>query len=160
MKSYAIFPTFDLEEDDERSRLCIEVVTTIVVEALRQGGDHFHYAVDWLDPGAAPDSGIFNPDIAQPHVRQLGDADALHERIRKSVDPYNALGSTVRSIATCRSATFGYDGQAFLCLRLEDKLPTTPDPSLAVVEERCEYVTQTDYFDGWVPGDATLADGS
>jgi hypothetical protein len=36
MKCYAIFPTFDLKKDDAQSRACIEVVSRIVVEALRR----------------------------------------------------------------------------------------------------------------------------
>jgi hypothetical protein len=153
MKSYAIFPTFDLKKDDERSRACIEIVTKLAVDALRQGGDDFHFAVDWLDPGAASKSGVFHTDIARPNVRHFGDAGTLMERVRKSVDPFDEMGSTIRSIATCRMVTFGYDGQAFLCLRHEDEPPITPDPSLAVVEERPDYIVRTDYFDGWVPGD-------
>jgi hypothetical protein len=154
MKCYAVFPVFHLTQHDERSRACIEVVSRTVVDALRQGGDNFHYVVDWLDPGAAPNGGSFHEDLAQAHIQQLEDADTLMDRIRRSVDPFNGIGSTVRSIATCRAATFGYDGQAFLCLRHEDDPPITLDPSLAVVEERSDYLTRTDYFDGWVRGSA------
>lgn len=150
MKAYAIFPTFGLTKDDPRSRACIDLVSAIVVEALRRDGDHFHFAVDWLDPGAAPDSGVFHEDVAEPHIKPLGDAHALIARVRRSIDPFNGSGSTVRSIATCRAATFGYDGQAFICLRHEDEPPVTPDSSLVGIEERSDLLIHTDYFDGRV----------
>jgi hypothetical protein len=46
--------------------------------------------------------------------------------------------------------TFGWDGQAFLCLRLEDEMPVSSDPLLATVVDQPEMLTGTDYFDGWV----------
>lgn len=149
MKAFLIGPVFQLSTDDERSHACIELITTMVVKALRSGGDHFHYVVDWLNPGDQCDTGGFNEDIAEPNVRSLGDAAALTERIRRSVDPFDGTYATVRSISTCRAVTFGYDGQAFLCLRHEDEPPVSGDQSLVVIEERSDLLTESDYFDGW-----------
>jgi len=154
MKALLIGPLFPLSADDERSRACIELVTDMVVKALRSGGDHFHYVVDWLDPGDEPSSGGFNEEIAEPHVSSLGDAATLTDRIRKSVNPFDGTYSTVRSISTYRAVTFGYDGQAFLCLREEDAPPVSSDPSLVSVEERSELLTHSDYFDGWARDEA------
>jgi hypothetical protein len=77
--------------------------------------------------------------------------------IRRSVDPSSSFSATIRSIATCRAATFGYDGQAFLCLRHEDEPPVSPDPSLVVVEERPDFLVECDYFDGALLGPAAVA---
>lgn len=149
MKACEIIPTFDMDATDPRTRAYIELASTMVVKALRHGGDHFHFVVDWRDPGSEIGS-AYSEDLAEPHVTQLADIDSLSSRVMQSIDPYSCLGSTIRSIATCRAATFGYDGQAFLCLRHEDDTPVSPDPTLVRVSEDYDYLTQTDYFDGWV----------
>jgi hypothetical protein len=51
-------------------------------------------------------------------------------------------------MATCRAATFGYDGQAFICLRHEDDPPISPAPDLVEVAEEPSLLTETDYLDG------------
>ncbi|RYD50285.1 MAG: hypothetical protein EOP60_12110 [Sphingomonadales bacterium] len=149
MKACAIIPAFDMGATDPRTRVYIELASAMIIEALRQGGDHFHFVVDWRDPDAAIGS-VHSEDIAEPHVTQLADIYALSSRVMQSVDPNGCFGSTIRSIATCRAATFGYDGQAFLCLRHEDDTPVSPDPTLVRVSENYDYLTQTDYFDGWI----------
>jgi hypothetical protein len=55
---------------------------------------------------------------------------------------------SIRSIISCRSVSYGYDGQAFLCLRTEDEPPVSPDTDLVLVEERQDLLTDTDYADG------------
>jgi hypothetical protein len=149
MKACAIIPTFDMDATDPRTHAYIQLASAMVVDALRQGGDHFHFVVDWRDPGAAAGS-VFSEDAAEPHVTQLADIDALASYVKQAVDPNGCVGSTIRSITTCRAVTFGFDGQAFLCLRHEDHAPVSPDPSLVQVNEDYDYLTQTDYFDGWV----------
>jgi hypothetical protein len=73
----------------------------------------------------------------------------LRAAITKSVDPFCASDYfQFRSLLSCRSAFFGYDGQAFLCLHVEDDPPTSPAPSLFFVEERSDFLTSYDYFDG------------
>jgi len=54
----------------------------------------------------------------------------------------------VRSMLSCRSVTYGFDGQAFLCLRTDDDPPVSPNPNIVLVEERTDLLTQTDYMDG------------
>ena len=61
--------------------------------------------------------------------------------------------STARAQTCHAPATFGSDGQAFVCLRDEDTPPVSPDPALVIVEERPEILAGFDYFDGWLPGD-------
>ncbi|MDC7695589.1 hypothetical protein PQU94_15025 [Asticcacaulis sp. DXS10W] len=155
MKTYCIFPSFELVDDkvdldDLRVRSCVELIATMVFDSLRQNGDHFQYTVDWRDPGSEPWVG-WTDDTAQPHVISLADAEDLASLIRRSVDPFSDGSATViRSIATCRAATFGYDGQAILCLRHEDEVPKSPDTSLVMVEERPDILAESDYFDGWL----------
>ncbi|NIJ63429.1 hypothetical protein FHR20_000360 [Sphingomonas leidyi] len=149
MKACAIIPAFDMDATDPRTQAYIELASAMVVKTLRQGGDHFHFVVDWRDPDTAIGS-VYSEGVAEPHVTQLADVDALTSRVAQSVNPNGCLGTTIRSIATCRAVTFGFDGQAFLCLRHEDDAPVSPDPSLVRVNEDYDYLTQTDYFDGWI----------
>ena len=151
MKAYLIGPTFDLcGSDDARREACVSLVAEMVCERLRADGDDSHQAIDWRDPGAAP-WGILTAALAEPHLVPLGDPDKLMGVVRMSVDPNSpASAGVIRSIATCRAVTFGYDGQAFLCLRHEDGPPISRDPALVTVSEQPDLLAGTDYFDGWI----------
>jgi hypothetical protein len=149
MRAYIVDPPFEMRHDDQRTSAAINLIAEVVFNALRRGGDTFQHAVVWADPGEEP-GGIFHEDIAEPHVFDLRDDEALRDWLRKSVDPNNVGGGNVRSIATCRCVTFGYDGQALLCLRHEDEPPASPDPDLAIVEERPDLLLDSDWFDGWM----------
>jgi len=152
MKVYGIFPAYDRcdVDADEKEEQCVRIVAGMVFDCLRSDGDDFHFVVDWRDPGAPADTGVFHEDIAEPQILELRQSDALREWLLKAVHPNVPAGGTVRSIATCRSATFGYDGQAFVCLRHEDEPPVSPDPSLVAVEERPDILLEYDLFDGWL----------
>ena len=153
MKAYMVAPPFEtFGNDGERTSAAIDLITDIVFESLRRGGDTFQFAVAWANPGEAP-GGIWNDDIAVPHVTCLDSDAALRHWLRTSVYPNTPGGGDVRSIATCRTATFGYDGQALLCLRHEDPPPVSSDTSLAIVEERSDLLVDSDWFDGWIRSD-------
>jgi hypothetical protein len=156
MKAYIIDPQFETygEGRDDRTPAALELIADIVCRCLRQGGDTFHYSVVWANPGEEP-GGTFNEEIAEAHVFNFDTEESLRGWLRKSLDPNSSAGGDVRSIATCRCVTFGYDGQAFLCLRHEDAPPVSPDPTLAVVLERPELLADFDYFDGWVRSGGT-----
>ncbi|MGN6422458.1 MAG: hypothetical protein ACTHLA_04015 [Asticcacaulis sp.] len=156
MKLYGIFPTIQVYKPaDARAQRCIEIVADMVFTSLRWNGDHFHFALDWHDPESDPDMYGFHEDRALPHMVDLRDAEALRKRIAQMADPnIPGPGSVIRSIATCRAVLFGYDGQAFLCLRHEDPAPISSDPVLVVVEERPDILNETDYLDGFfLPGE-------
>ncbi|PSJ37883.1 hypothetical protein [Allosphingosinicella deserti] len=151
MKAYGISPVIDLADpEDSRVQACISLVTDIVCQALRARGDCFHYAVDWRDPGG-PEWSTCTEDLAKPQVHTLSDPREIARLVRMSVDPFSGKAAIIRSIATCRAVTFGYDGQAFLCLRHEDDPPTSSDPSLVTTEDRSDLLADTDYFDGFLP---------
>ncbi len=153
MKAWSIVPPFEMYGDgvpDERTQASITLIARMTFDCLRSGGDIFQFAIDWRDPGAPLDAGVFHEDLAEPHLISLQGEDDLLNWIRCSVDPNRVGKGDVRSVATCRSATFGWDGQAFLCLRHEDRVPVSPDPTLAEVHEEPTLLTGTDYFDGWI----------
>jgi hypothetical protein len=149
MKAYMIAPTFEMYGvEDDRTRAVVQMIAKMVFDCLRSDGDTFQFAVDWADPGDVP-GGPISEDLAEPHIVPLQCEDALLDRLHQAVDPNCTGGGDVRSIATCRSCTFGWDGQAFLCLRHEDRPPVSPDPNLVMVEERSDLLSGSDYFDGW-----------
>jgi hypothetical protein len=153
MKVFGVFPIVDIGGRDtptEQTRKGIDIVTQLCFEALRHNGDRFHYVVNWRDPGDNGNKGTLTEGLAEPHVVQLESAEALRNQLLQSVDPNGPAGATIRSVATCRAATFGWDGQAFLLLRHEDPAPVSPDLSLVVVEERADILLNYDYFDGWL----------
>jgi hypothetical protein len=120
----------------------------MVCDSLRADGDTFHVAIDWRDPDGEPWS-MCTDGVAQPEVVLLDTRQKLYDLVFLSVQPDNANGaSAIRSMATCRAATFGFDGQAFLCLRNEDEPPVSPAPDLVEVVEDPAYLTETDFFDG------------
>ncbi|MEL7198004.1 MAG: hypothetical protein AAGL10_06790 [Pseudomonadota bacterium] len=149
MKAYGIFPLVEASSQDEPVfGDCQAMVTSLVCECLRAGGDRFHVAVDWRDPDGE-EWGICTEGIAQPAIVHLGSEEALRELVHLSTDPLAHQGAAViRSMATCRAATFGWDGQAFLCLRNEDDPPISPDAKLIEVRESPELLIDCDYFDG------------
>jgi hypothetical protein len=154
MKAYAISPAFDLYEEGvpiERTRAAISLIAEMTLKALRRGGDVFQFAVDWRDPGAPTEAPVF--EVAEPHLIRLEAEGDLLRHLVQAVDPNARGGSSVRSAGTCRAATFGWDGQAFICLRYADPAPVSADETLAVVEEVSRLLTDTDYFDGWARPD-------
>jgi hypothetical protein len=156
VRTYCIRPTFEvydgiLEAKDARVRACLGLVTDIVFDCLRWTGDHFHFAVDWRDPASAPWQGGCD-EATSPHIVDLRDPIELKSTIYRSVDPYcQGQVPIIRSVQTCRMATFGRDGQAMLCLRHEDPIPRSPDLSLVSIEIRPDMLVECDYFDGWLP---------
>ena len=157
MRAYIIEPPFEtFDQGDERTSAAINLVAEIVFESLRRGGETFQHSVVWANPGEEP-GGIWNEDVAVPHVVRLEAEEDLRAWLRRSINPNTNGGGPVRSIATCRAVTFGYDGQALLLLRHEDAPPVSPDLSLAVVEERPDLVKDTDWFDGWIRSEPVVA---
>lgn len=148
MKVYAIFPMVDLygdTEPDDRRQACITMIASMTFDSLRSGGDSLFYTTEELDPGEEMPKALGN--IPRLCAVSLSSDRELMERVRRSIDPHDPAGRTIRSIATCRAATFGFDGQAFLCLRHEDEPPVSHDVSLVIVEERPDILRDYDYFD-------------
>ena len=141
MKAYAFFPkmeAFDgsnvLSPDAHRA---LDLIADLVVDSLQDGGDFTHMAATW--DGEAE---------ASPSLITLADRVTLRAHVRKCLDPNDPSGGDIRSTSNCRMIRFGYDGQAFVCLRHEDALPISPDIELVVVEEHSEWLVETDWFDG------------
>ena len=144
MKAYIFSPTMEVFDrsgaltSDARSAL--DLIAEMVADSLREGGDCSHQAVIWDGPSVVD-------QIAS--LVALSDRESLIAVTRKMLDPNNFVEGAIRSATNCRTAVFGQDGQAILCLRHEDTSPRSPDDTIASVEERSEWLAGTDLFDGW-----------
>lgn len=144
MKVYLISPAMDVFDGSgvlsPDARKALSLIANMVADSLREGGDCSHQAVIWEGPSVLDQS---------YSVVALPDRDGVLAAIAKLLDPNDLSGGSIRSIINCRSVTFGHDGQAFLCLRQEDSAPFERDTRLVIVEERSEWLVDTDWLDGW-----------
>jgi hypothetical protein len=154
LKVYGIYPLQDVIEASSdplaTEAVCVDIVTDIIVESLHHDGYQFCYCVDWRNPGDNDSEGYFDTRIAKPHIIHFGSDKELRDAIYKYVHPRIAGGNIIRSIATCRAVTTGWDGQAFICLRHEDPVPKSPNETLVVVQQFKDFLANYDLFDGWV----------
>lgn len=150
MRTYGLFPVGNIGNDPLVDAEYLDLAANLICDSLRLEGDNFHYCVDWKDPKSVENTIFFNEKNAVPHVEQIQDEGKLYHRIRASLDPNGEVyGGVIRSIATCRAVAFGYDGQAFLCLRHEDTRPKTPNETLLLITEENNFAYEYDYFDGF-----------
>ena len=144
MKAYALFPKMDVFDGSKLlspdARRTLDMIAELVVDCLQDGGDFTHRAAVWDEESNAP-----------PSLVALADRVSLTAHVLRCLDPNDPFGGDIRSASNCRMVTFGYDGQAFVCLRHEDALPVSPNTELVVVEEHSEWLVETDYFDGTWP---------
>lgn len=153
MKAYLISPTENefSSQANQAVSASIDLICEMVSAALLHGGERYLFAVNWTDPGEEPGASAFHEDRAELHLKHIDSAEALRIAVRRSLDPEDRYSTTIRSATVCRCATFGYDGQALLCLRHEDAALRSPDPFLVHVEDYSSALVETDYFDGWMP---------
>ena len=146
MKAYVIRPTMDVFDGSgtlgPAAEKALRVIAEMVVQALLQGGDTRHRAVIREGP-----CDVDTP----PTIIAECDSFSLAALVRRLLDPNSLAGGGIRSAVNCRAATFGQDGQAFLCLRHEDAAPSSPEPTLATVAEEAIWLANTDVFDGGWP---------
>ena len=57
----------------------------------------------------------------------------------------------IRSLVTCRAVSYGYDGQAFVCLPHDIAPVSTPDDDLITVTDQSQMLLDTDWMDGLLP---------
>src|SRR5262249_15293467 len=88
----------------------------------------------------------FDARHAGKRIRNLAEPGLLRSVLRRIADPSDGYFMWVRCQTTCRSVWFGYDAQAFLCLRHEDARPQSS--SLMRVEDCSHRLIETDFLDG------------
>ena len=154
MKLYGLFPCDEnFYNDAEGARLLYEKTTPLIAQmvydALRADEDQtlytskYRYEIsDGLD--RQPD------DVFGDHrFYNLTSKEELMVCITRMIDPYDSFWMPIKSRITCRQIRGGYDGQAVICLCLEDPVPISPDTSLIEVIERTADLVEGDWFDGY-----------
>lgn len=153
MRAYYVGPAVDIKTMTERAidaktRETTVPIADLISSYLLKDGVEAVFGLSGLNPPYPPVAAD-QEKFGRYRVTRFRSDSELRAAITKSVDPFCASDYfQFRSLLSCRSAFFGYDGQAFLCLHVEDEPPTSPDPSLFFVEERSDFLTSYDYFDG------------
>ncbi len=146
MKLYMISPPPGVvEAGQDAIRTYLDAVVPVIADAMLPTGREGLVGVWAFNEGDLSDE-PFDAEFAGKRIKAIIDREELCTVIRRTADPWDSCYMWVRCQTTCRSVTFGYDGQAFLCLRHEDPVP--PRSSLIWVEERSEMLSETDYLDG------------
>ena len=81
---------------------------------------------------------------------RIGDRETLRTILRESGDPSSGKWMLIRSLVTCRSVSYGYDGQAFVCLPSDAPPIVSPDDTLIAVEDCSRLLAESDWMDGLV----------
>lgn len=153
MRSYYVGPMVDSKTMtqhavDAKEREATIPIADLISSYLLKDSVEAVFGLSGLNPPYPPVAAN-QEKFGRYRVTRFRSESELRAAIIKSVDPTRASDYFLfRSLLSCRSAFFGYDGQAFLCLHGEDEPPTSPNPSLFFVEERSDFLTSYDYFDG------------
>lgn len=141
-------PELDRAETDARLRTVIAPIANLVHRYLQLdtcaalvGLRHEHEI--------GPTPGILTTAIGNWRIRRFDSEEDVLAALLNMGDPFDPTEFyMIRSMISCRAVMYGYDAQAFLCLRTEDEAPISPDPDTIVVEERPDLLLETDYLDG------------
>jgi len=148
MKLYLVRPNLpantDRDASDARLRECVQPIADLIASSIEIDPCLYGlWDVDMIDH--AP----FEPESSFGTFRATGlKAENLRAVLSQVGDPFGGYGLLIRSMATCRSVRYGFDGEAFVCLRTEDPPIISPDTNLIVVEECSQLLCETDWMDG------------
>lgn len=149
MKLYCVRPNLSANDDkvadDAKLKKCVEPIAELIAAHL--SSDPALFAMSHKGEISKPS---LKPDISYDYaqvVRIENDND-LKRILMESGDPYSGKWMLVRSLVTCRSAFYGYDGQAFVCVPSDSDPILSPDDDLISVDECSALLSETDYMDG------------
>lgn len=149
MKLYRVSPNLSANDDkvadDAKLKKCIEPIAELIVAHLSSDPALFamSHKGEISKPSLEPDSSY---EYAQ--VVRIENENDLKQVLIDSGDPYSGKWMLVRSLVTCRSAFYGYDGQAFVCLPSDSDPILSPNDDLILVDECSALLSETDYMDG------------
>ena len=149
MKLFCVSPILSANDDkvagDAKLRKCIEPIADLIVSHLSSDPALFamRHRGEISEPSLKPN---ISYDYAQ--VVRIKSESTLKKVLMESGDPHSGKWMLVRSLVTCRSAFYGYDGQAFVCLPSDSEPLVSPDPHVIFVSECSSMLSETDYMDG------------
>lgn len=81
---------------------------------------------------------------------RISDLQTLRKILRDNGDPNSGKWMSIRSLVTCRSVHYGYDGQALVCLSTEDAPILSPNPAIISVKDHSHDLIGTSWMDGLI----------
>lgn len=149
MKLYLVQPAkppgADDAEMDARLKSCIEPIADLILPYLLADPAMFgmRHANEVSQPALAMAERY---DYAE--VVRLADKSMLRAALLACGDPSSGQWVLIRSLVTCRSVSYGYDGEAFVCLPEEDEPLLSPNNEMIDVSDRSQMLINTDLMDG------------
>ena len=149
MKLYCVSPNLSANDDkvagDVKLKKCIEPIADLISSHLSSDPALFamSHKGEIGEPSLTPD---ISYDYAQ--VVRIENESELKKVLIESGDPLSGKWMLIRSLVTCRSVFYGYDGQAFVCLPSDSEPLVSPDTDLIFVDECSSMLSETDYMDG------------
>jgi hypothetical protein len=89
-------------------------------------------------------------DQTYGHARasHIADPKILREMLLDFGNPNSGKWLLIRSLVTCRSVRYGWDGQAFVCVPTSAPAISFPDADFITVQDLSHLILETDYMDG------------
>lgn len=148
MKLYLVRPNLPADADNEeieaRLRACVQPIADLIASHIE--ADSCLYGLWHEDTIGAPPieqvscfGKIRGTRLNSPELRII---------LANVGDPSGEYGMLIRSLVTCRSVRYGFDGEAFVCLMAEDEPMISPDIDLITVEECSSLLVESDWMDG------------
>lgn len=149
MKLYLIkpvtLPAMSKAAIEVRLKECVEPIAELILPYLLADPAIFGMMQD----GEVSDAPVpMTERYGYAKLARLADEAVLREALLACGDPFSGKWMLIRSLVTCRSVFYGYDGQAFVCLQHEDEAIVSPNRELIEVTEQTQMLIETDWMDG------------
>ncbi|MEI4508408.1 hypothetical protein WBQ88_13755 [Sphingopyxis sp. CCNWLW253] len=151
MKLYLIAPVIAANIDeaaiDARIQKCIDPIAGLIEHHVSV--DPALFAMRNVNEVSDPS---IPPDLRYGHVEaiRISDLQMLRQILRDNGDPNSGKWMSIRSLVSCRSVHYGYDGEALVCLSTEDEPIISPSPTTISVEDCSHRLIETSWMDGLV----------
>jgi hypothetical protein len=149
MELYLVSPHLAANSDEAAEVARLKECNRLIADLICQ-----HLSPDPALFGMCNTSKYSNPPVALDtrygyvDTVRIADQSMLREILLACGDVNNGKWMLIRSLVTCRSVYFGFDGQAFVCLPTEADPMVSPDDALIIVEDCSPMLTEMSWMDG------------
>lgn len=141
----AIPPGANEAEVSARLNMCIEPIADLILPHLL--ADPAMFGMRHIGEASQPPLSMAER-YGYAEVVRLAEKATLRAALVACGDPSSGKWMLIRSLVTCRAVSYGYDGQAFVCLPHEADSIISPDPTMIEVNDRSQMLIETDWHDG------------
>lgn len=149
MKLFGIFPNLsasNVETDAANlDQAKIEAVADLIVAHM--SSDPALFAMEHIQEFSGSPIDL---DQTYGYVRasHITDTKMLHKILLDFGNPNSGKWLLIRSLVTCRSVRYGWDGQAFVCVPTSAPAISFPDADFITVQDLSHLILESDYMDG------------